>query len=185
MKKIHLEIVTVTPGVMQNNSYAVILGERNGRRRLPVVIGVVEARAIASAIERMNPARPLTHDLVKNLCEEFDIQLCEVIISNLVEGVFHATLVCERHGERVEIDSRTSDAIALAVRFNSNIYTYDEILDQAGIEVEDVKPNKSTVRSGNELAKHTPEQLQTMLDEAIENEDYEKAARLRDELKRR
>lgn len=195
MKKIELEIVALSHSITQAQSYAVVLGEREGLRRLPIVIGAFEAQAIAVAMEKMNTARPLTHDLMKSLCEEFDIHLQEVIISNLLAGIFYAKLVCERNGEVMEIDSRTSDALALAVRFDCPIYTYEFILDAAGIILEE--PGGVSARSGtakvrqkvqqkfNDLAKHDVSKLQNLLDDAIQKEDYERAAKLRDEINRR
>ncbi len=187
MKKIELDLVALSHAIAQNQSFAIILGEKNGPRRIPIVIGTVEAQAIALALEKMTPARPLTHDLLKNLCTEFDIELQEVIINNLIEGIFYARLVCSRQGEVVEIDSRTSDAIALAVRFGCPIFTYEFIMDQVGIVFEDPssKANIQTVDKNTEVSRHTTEQLQTMMQEALEQEDYEKAARLRDEINKR
>src|SRR5204863_6543936 len=128
---------------------AVVLGEVNGVRRLPIVIGGFEAQAIAVALEKMNPSRPLTHDLMRSMCNSFGIELKEIIINNLVDGIFFAQLVCKRGSETVEIDSRTSDAIALAVRFDCPIFTYEFILDSAGLIIEDtgkeeegIKPEK-------------------------------------------
>ena len=135
--KIRLEIVALSHSVAQSHNYAVVLGEQHGPRRLPIVIGGFEAQAIAVAMERMAPNRPLTHDLFKNALEKFDVDLREIVINNLVEGVFYSLLICERNGETLEIDSRTSDAIAMAVRFQCPIYTYEEILEQAGVEIED------------------------------------------------
>lgn len=192
MIKIELDIIALTHSITHSNSYAVVLGERSGNRRLPIVIGPFEAQAIAAAMERMQPARPLTHDLLKNICVEFSVDLKEIIISNLVEGVFYATLICERLGEVVEIDARTSDAVALAVRFEAPIYTYEFIIEQAGIAMEDTKestkrvPTKASERGASGDYSRIPlDKLNTMLNEAIEKEDYERAARIRDEINRR
>lgn len=189
MKKIELDLVALSHAIAQNQSFAIILGEKEGLRRIPIVIGTVEAQAIAMALEKMTPARPLTHDLLKNICTEFDIQLQEVVINNLIEGIFYARLVCERKGEVVEIDSRTSDAIALAVRFGCPIYTYEFILDQVGIVFDDPnsssKANVQSTDKSTEVSRHTTQQLQAMMQEALEQEDYEKAARLRDEINKR
>ena len=129
MKKIDLEIVALSHSVTQSHNYAVVLGEVKGNRRLPIVIGGFEAQAIAVAMERMIPNRPLTHDLFKNTLDTFDVELREVVINNLLDGIFYAQLVCTREGEEFVIDSRTSDAIAMAVRFKSPIYTFDFIMD--------------------------------------------------------
>ena len=137
MKKIELEIVALSHSITQTHSYAVVLGEVNGLRRLPIVIGGFEAQAIAVALERMNPSRPLTHDLMKNFMLAFNVDLLEVVINDLQEGIFYSKLVCTSENDTVEIDSRTSDALALAVRFGCPIYTYDNILDSAGILMED------------------------------------------------
>src|SRR5436305_13553197 len=132
MKKIELEIVALSHSITQTHSYAVVLGEADGLRRLPIVIGGFEAQAIAVALERMQPSRPLTHDLFANFMATFAIELTEVIIYKLEEGIFFAKLICQNAGESVEIDSRTSDALALAVRANCHIYTYENILETAG-----------------------------------------------------
>ena len=134
MRKIELDIVALSHSVTQSHNYAVVLGEQGGSRRLPIVIGSFEAQAIAVAMERMTPNRPLTHDLFKNTLETFNIELKEVIINNLLDGIFYARLICIKDSEIIEIDSRTSDALAMAVRFNCPIYTYEFILDAAGVE---------------------------------------------------
>src|SRR5258707_12392567 len=143
MKRIELEIVALSHSITQTHSYAVVLGEINGLRRLPIVIGGFEAQAIAVALEKMQPSRPLTHDLMKNFMHAFGVDLTEIIISDLQEGIFYSKLVCVSENDTVEIDSRTSDALALAVRFGCPIYTYDTILDQAGILMEDDGKTKS------------------------------------------
>jgi len=186
MKKIEIEIVALSHSITQSQSYAVVLGEYNGPRRLPIVIGSSEAQAIAVALEKMKTPRPLTHDLLHSICNEFGVRLQEVIISNLLEGIFYATLVCEQEGKKVEIDSRTSDALALAVRFDCPIYTYEFILDKAGIILEEPKKTERKKPSPyNDLSHHTTDKLESMLNEALAKEDYEKAAKLRDELKKR
>src|SRR6056297_3272469 len=133
MKKIELDIVALSHSVAQSHNYAVVLGEKEGSRRLPIVIGGFEAQAIAVAMEGMTPNRPLTHDLFKNTLETFKVDLQEIVINNLLDGIFYARLVCMQDGERIEVDSRTSDALAMAVRFQCPIYTYEFILDAAGI----------------------------------------------------
>jgi uncharacterized protein len=182
MKKIELEIVGLSNSLSQTNNYAVVLGEISGTRRLPVVIGSFEANAIAVALERMVHPRPLTHDLFKTAMDEFDIELTEVIISNLVDGIFHAQLVCTSNGKNHLIDARTSDAIALALRFECPIYTYEFILETAGILVDD-RDEEPTPQAEVSPAL-VIQKLEKQLEEAIREENYEKAARLRDEIKR-
>lgn len=205
MKKIELDIVALSHSVTQSHNYAVVLGEQDGSRRLPIVIGGFEAQAIAVAMERMTPNRPLTHDLFKNTLETFEIELKEVIINNLLDGIFYARLICIKDGEEFEIDSRTSDALAMAVRFNCPIFTYEFILDAAGVILEDgedegsPKPspaerpkapaNKKSKRkraaTGNTLSGYTADELSKMLEEVLADEDYERAAKIRDEIQRR
>jgi uncharacterized protein len=194
MKKIELEIVALSHSITQTHSYAVVLGEVNGLRRLPIVIGGFEAQAIAVALERMNPSRPLTHDLMKNFMIAFNVELHEIIINDLQEGIFYSKLVCSSSNDTVEIDSRTSDALALAVRFGCPIYTYDNILDQAGVLMEDDNKKTDTSASttvtsetgGKENLKSlTLEELNTLLAEVLEQEDYIKAIAIRDEIKSR
>ena len=145
MKKIELEIVALSHSITQTHSYAVVLGEVNGLRRLPIVIGGFEAQAIAVALERMSPSRPLTHDLMKNFMLAFNVELHEIVINDLQEGIFYSKLVCSSTNDTVEIDSRTSDALALAVRFGCSIYTFEHILDQAGVMMEDDGKKSSSV----------------------------------------
>ncbi len=193
MKKIELEIVALSHSITQTHSYAVVLGEVNGLRRLPIVIGGFEAQAIAVALERMQPSRPLTHDLMKNFMMAFNVELHEVIINDLQEGIFYSKLVCSNDNDTVEIDSRTSDAVALAVRFGCPIYTYDNILDSAGILIEDdEKKIKSTgsvsqtdAGTRDDLKKLSLQELETLLNEVLEHEDYIKAISIRDEIKTR
>lgn len=175
----------------QSHNYAVVLGERKGQRRLPIVIGSFEAQAIAVAMERMVPNRPLTHDLFKSTLDTFDIQLKEVVINNLLDGIFYARLICVRDGELFEIDSRTSDAIAMAVRFECPIYTYDFILEAAGVVLEEQEDGslRAAQVAGNldsdAIETFSMDALQTKLQEVLEAEDYEMAAKIRDEIKRR
>jgi len=190
MKKIELEIVALSHSITQTHSYAVVLGEVNGLRRLPIVIGGFEAQAIAVALERMQPSRPLTHDLMKNFMMAFNIDLHEIIINDLQEGIFYSKLICSSEKDTVEIDSRTSDAVALAVRFGCPIYTYDNILDSAGILMEEDDKKKKVVVShadegSDDLQKLSLAELETLLNEVLEHEDYIKAASIRDEINRR
>lgn len=196
MKKTELEIVALSHSITQTHSYAVVLGEVNGLRRLPIVIGGFEAQAIAVALERMQPSRPLTHDLFANFMANFDIELTEVIIYKLEEGIFFAKLVCQNNGEVVEIDSRTSDALALAVRSGCKIYTYENILDAAGLdmdptektesETEDLTtPAKENLSPNKDLSSMNLEELNTLLQQVLEQEDYVRAISIRDEINSR
>jgi bifunctional DNase/RNase len=195
MKKIELEIVALSHSITQTHSYAVVLGEVNGLRRLPIVIGGFEAQAIAVALEKMQPSRPLTHDLMKNFMNAFGVELNEIIINDLQEGIFFSKLVCSTENDTVEIDSRTSDALALAVRFGCPIYTFENILESAGIMMEETagKKKKSQggepvedVRTGSEdLKVMSLEELNTLLSEVLESEDYMRAIAIRDEINSR
>ncbi len=190
MKKIELEIVALSHSITQTHSYAVVLGEVNGLRRLPIVIGGFEAQAIAVALERMQPSRPLTHDLMKNFMMAFNIDLHEIIINDLQEGIFYSKLICSSDKDTVEIDSRTSDAVALAVRFGCPIFTYDNILESAGILMDEDDKKKKVVVSHNDegnddLKKLSVSELESLLKEVLEHEDYIKAASIRDEINRR
>jgi bifunctional DNase/RNase len=193
MKKIELEIVALSHSITQTHSYAVVLGEVNGLRRLPIVIGGFEAQAIAVALERMQPSRPLTHDLMKNFMNAFNVELMEIVINDLQEGIFYSKLVCVNEHDTVEIDSRTSDALALAVRFGCPIYTYDHILESAGILMEDTGKNKksdipvdeTSTATREELGKMSMEELQTLLNDVLEQEDYLRAIAIRDEINKR
>jgi bifunctional DNase/RNase len=192
MQKVELEIVALSHSITQSNSYAVILGEVGGARRLPIVIGGFEAQAIAVALENMHPSRPLTHDLMKNFMTSFDIQLQEVYICDLQEGIFYSKLVCYTANDTIEIDSRTSDALALAVRFGCPIYVYSHILDQAGLENETGEKAKSpttTIASNaapsNDLSSMSIAELNALLNEVLEQEDYIRAIDIRDEIAKR
>jgi uncharacterized protein len=191
MKKIELEIVALSHSITQTHSYAVVLGEVNGLRRLPIVIGGFEAQAIAVALERMSPSRPLTHDLMKNFMMAFNVELHEVVINDLQEGIFYSKLVCSSANDTVEIDSRTSDALALAVRFGCPVYTYDSILDQAGILMEDDDKKKKVQAlspepaGGDDLKNMSLEELDALLTEVLDHEDYIRAIAIRDEIKER
>ncbi len=190
MQKIELEIVALSHSITQSNSYAVILGEINGLRRLPIVIGGFEAQAIAVALENMHPSRPLTHDLMKNLMTAFELQLQEVYICDLQEGIFYSKLVCHNNNDTIEIDSRTSDALALAVRFGCPIYVYEHILDQAGLandktEKIDIPTAITKTSERSNLAKLSLNELNELLNEVLEQEDYIRAIDIRDEINKR
>ncbi len=185
--KIELDIVALSHSVTQSHNYAVVLGEQDGSRRLPIVIGGFEAQAIAVAMERMTPNRPLTHDLFKNTLDTFQVDLREVIINDLVDGIFYAKLICEQSGDFVEIDSRTSDALALAVRFNCPVYTYEFILESAGVVLEESEEKSVEVKKKKveTLQQKSMSELEKMLQKVLEEENYEKAASIRDEMNRR
>jgi hypothetical protein len=197
MKKIELEIINITQGFTQHHSYAVVLGEVKGKRRLPIVIGAAEAQAIAVAIENMPPVRPLTHDLFKSVLDTFAITLNEVMITNLMDGVFYSKLVCMFNGQEHEIDSRTSDAVALAIRFGCPIYIYADILDASGIllveeqnegmyeEVASATTSETEEKTKTDYGIYTNKELEKLMNDALSNEDYEKAASIRDELNKR
>jgi bifunctional DNase/RNase len=207
MSLVKLTIKGISYSQTQNGAYALILNEVDGERKLPIVIGAFEAQSIAIALEKeIKPPRPLTHDLFKSFADRFDINVKQVIIHKLVDGVFYSSIICERDKIEEIIDARTSDAIALAIRFNAPIFTYKNILEKAGIflnmnpdEIENQKEEENSVLStpetfgldtdGNEpsegFAKLSLSELLTALDTAVQNEDYEKAARIRDEISKR
>jgi uncharacterized protein len=193
MKRIELGIVALSHSMTQSHNYAVVLGERRGQRRLPIVIGSFEAQAIAVAMEKMVPNRPLTHDLFKNTLDTFGVQLREVVINNLLDGIFYSRLICVKNGEMFEIDSRTSDAIAMAVRFECPIYTYDFILEAAGVVLEEGEeegsrrpvPTANAPMDSQPLERLSSQELTDRLQNVLDAEDYESAAKIRDELKRR
>ncbi len=201
MKTVQLNIIGLTYSQSQSNAYALLLGEEKGKRRLPIVIGAFEAQSIAVALEKKSmPPRPLTHDLFTSLALSYNIYLKEVMIHKLKNGIFYSTLVCELNGEIKQIDSRTSDAIALALRFNCPIYTYEGILKQAGIILDEKETTNlslanyssessddiSTKKTLNfNIAEQTKPELNSKLTVALEKEDYELAALIRDELNRR
>ncbi len=195
MQKIRLNILGLSVSQTQSGAYALVLAEENGERRIPIIIGPVEAQAIAIQLEGLKPPRPLTHDLFKNMALAFDIALLEVTIYKLEEGIFYSELLCELDGKEVKIDSRTSDAVALALRFKCPIFTSEEILRKAGI-VLDIEDEDSPVKNVSDkessperekstYGQYSSTELNEMINEAIQNEDYEKASIIRDELKKR
>jgi bifunctional DNase/RNase len=195
VEKIKLEILGLSPSSSQTGSFALVLGEEYGPRRLPIIIGMFEAQAIAIEIEKIEPNRPMTHDLFKSFAQTFHYSVSEISITDIKEGVFFAKIHCSDGIKDTFVDARPSDAIAIGLRFNVPIYTYENVLSEAGISINesskddlteeleaDVKPQKSF----GELLKENPvEVLNTMLKEALANEEYEKAAKIRDELDRR
>lgn len=191
MDKIRLEIVGMSYSQSQSGAYALILGEVNGKRRLPIIIGGFEAQAIAVELEKIKPARPLTHDLFKSLSDAYHIQIKEVIIDQFKQGIFHAKLICHSKEEEKTIDSRTSDAVALAIRFKCPIYTYEGIMVEAGMLIDEKTGEEETVESplesaaGAEFEDYTLSELEEMLQKAVEHEDYERASMLRDEIRKR
>ena len=194
MDKIELDIVALSHSVTQSHNYAVVLGEVEGKRRLPIVIGGFEAQAIAVAMENMSPNRPLTHDLFKNTLDTFSIRLEEVVINNLLDGIFYAQLICVNEaGKEIIIDSRTSDAIAMAVRFDCPIFTFEFIMDSAGIilnkeeesELQRQKQSSETNKKSDDLTSYSKEALVKMLEDVLEAENYERAAEIRDEIDKR
>lgn len=205
-KRVELEVLGLSSGQSHSGSFALVLGEKHGKKRLPIIIGMAEAQSIAIEIEQIKPNRPFTHDLFKSFCEEFDLQVLEILITNLKEGIFYATMLCSNGEKTIELDSRPSDAIALGLRFKAPIYVYQKVLDEAGIilteeeenlerqeieftpeEEEEAKVEIDQVMSSEEfpLKEFSDEQLKLMLDDALASEDYEKAASIRDELKKR
>lgn len=195
MKKIKLDIVGLSYSQTQSGAYALVLGEVNGRRRLPIIIGGFEAQAIAIEIEKMTPSRPLTHDLFKSFAEAYNVSVQEVIIYNLVDGIFFAKLICTDGNKSIEIDARTSDAIALAVRFDCPIHTYEFILATAGIMIEgndfvfleniDAPTEEKVASAAPSYTALSDEELKEKLQLALAEEAYEKAAKIRDELSKR
>ena len=194
MDKIKLDIVGLSYSQTQSGAYALVLGESGGKRRLPIIIGGFEAQAIAIELESMAPTRPLTHDLFKNFAEQFEINIKEVIIYNLSEGIFYSKLVCEQNGNVIDIDARTSDAIALGVRFKCPVYTFESILSSAGILLDDDNEMEVAVSAplsevGEEqttgFSALSVEELELQLKDALEDENYELASRIRDEINNR
>jgi hypothetical protein len=208
VEKIKLEILGLSSSQSHTGSFALVLGEETGNRRLPIIIGMFEAQAIAIEIEKINPNRPMTHDLFRSFAMNFNFTVEEIVISDLKEGVFFAKIVCSDSVKTVEIDSRPSDAIAVGLRFNVPIYTYENILSEAGIVLNDLdeesenkekekekkpktkqekvpKEPKTSPTSSDPYKNSTIDQLKVLLDDALAKEDYEKAARIRDEINKR
>ncbi|MCK9291090.1 MAG: bifunctional nuclease family protein [Bacteroidales bacterium] len=190
MEKKLLNIHSMSYSQSQSGAYTLILQEAEGRRRLPIVIGGFEAQSIALGIERLQSSRPMTHDLMKNFAIFFGIDIVEVIINKFKDGIFYALLICKQDNKLSEIDSRTSDAVALAIRFNCPIYTYDSILQEAGIVMEDEITIADTTETAetdedDKFSQYLTKELEKMLQEAIDKEDFERASVLRDEIKKR
>lgn len=191
MEKIELEISGISYSYSQSGAYTLILAESGAERKLPIIIGQFEAQSIAIEMEKMKPARPLTHDLFKEFSKTFAIKLNEVIINKFLDGVFHSILVFEKENQIHQIDSRTSDAVALAIRFNCPIYTSEEILDEVGVVFDegtvDSMPDDSDamIAGENDIKLYSVEELEEMLKEAVDMEDFEKASKLRDEINKR
>ena len=196
MEKIKLDILGLSSSQSQSGSFALVLGETNGKRRLPIIIGMFEAQAIAIEIEKIIPNRPMTHDLFKSFATSFNFEVEEIIISDLKEGVFFAKIVCSNGIKQIDVDARPSDAIAIGLRFNVPIYTYETVLSEAGIvltdetEEEEEEPKKESVRKGKSaesepLKDLSNDKLNKLLEDALAKEDYEKAAKIRDEMNKR
>jgi bifunctional DNase/RNase len=193
MNKIKLEIAGLSYSQTQSGAYALVLSEAGGKRQLPIIIGGFEAQAIAIELEKMTPTRPLTHDLFRNFAQAFSIEVKEVVIYNLSEGIFYSKLICESEGLTTEIDARTSDAIAIGVRFNCPIYTFEHILSSAGIQGEEGESSDSDYPVEEDYAENeegnlntmSEDELQGQLGDALDNEDYELASRIRDEMNKR
>jgi uncharacterized protein len=193
MKRVKLKVLGISYSQTQSGAYALVLIEEKGERRIPIIIGGFEAQAIVIKLENLDPPRPLTHDLFKSFADEFNISVSEVFIYKLEEGVFYSTLVCNNGAREYSIDSRTSDAVALALRFNCPIYITEEILDKAGIVINPSEPAAGAVQDGDTLFErekgkydtYSDEELYKMIDDAIKTEDYERAASIRDEIGKR
>ena len=186
MSLVELAVNRISYSQSQNGAYALILEEIDGKRKLPIVIGGFEAQSIAIALDKeIQPPRPLTHDLFKNLANNYDIKIKQVIIHKLIDGIFFSSVICERNKEEEIFDARTSDAIALALRFESPIYTYDKILDKAGIILKKEIKDKKQKKFDESFKGFSIKQLNKRISKAIDEEDYELAAKLRDEINQR
>jgi bifunctional DNase/RNase len=187
MNKVFLNVLGISYSQTQSGAYALILGEEKGNRRIPIIIGGFEAQAIAIQLEGLKPPRPLTHDLFFTFATEYNIMVESVYIFRLEEGIFYSKLICNNGISQVEMDARTSDAIALALRFQCPIYTTEEIISRAGIIFEnDPKQNqRAKDTSPKDLSSQPVSELENLLNEAVQNEDYERASKIRDEIKRK
>ena len=188
MEKIEIKIVGLSYSQTQSGAYALVLAEKNGKRRLPIIIGGFEAQSIAIELENMKPSRPLTHDLFKSFADSFKIKIVEIVIYNLIEGVFYSKIVCEQNGNKIEIDARTSDAIAIGIRAKCPVYTFENILSSAGIQLENESietADEEFIENKDEKEEVSIEELEKQLQDAIDNEEYERASELRDEIKKR
>jgi len=194
MDKIKLDIAGLSYSQTQSGAYALVLAESGGKRQLPIIIGGFEAQAIAIELEKMTPTRPLTHDLFKHFAQAFSIGVKEIVIYNLIEGIFYSKIICEREGQVTEIDARTSDAIAIGVRFNCPIFTFENILSSAGILMDEnqtkdddfsIDDDDESIQPEGSLLSLNLEELENQLNDAINNEDYELASRIRDEINKR
>jgi len=201
MNKIKLNVLGISYSQTQSGAYALVLAEEEGTRRIPIIVGGFEAQAIAIELEGLNPPRPLTHDLFRNFSDAYGIRLIEVNIHKLEEGVFFANVIFDNGDQKMSLDARTSDAIALALRFKCPIFTTDEIVDKAGIVLDFEKgivsedqgeeldlsdgPGKEEDLYSGSLSEFSPDELSSLLKEAVANEDYERASKIRDEIKRR
>ncbi len=188
MQKLELKIFGLSYSHSQSTAYALILGEKNGNRRLPIIVGGLEAQAIAIEVEKMKPARPLTHDLFKTFAETYGIEIKEIIINKFQEGIFYSVLVCYDGQNEIEIDSRTSDAVAIALRFDCPIYTYEGVMSVAGV-IMDMEEKEDEVEplivEDSEFSNLNIIELEKLISLAIEKEDYERASLLRDEINKR
>jgi hypothetical protein len=188
MEKIEIKIVGLSYSQTQSGAYALVLAEKKGKRRLPIIIGGFEAQSIAIELENMKPSRPLTHDLFKSFADSFQIKIKEIVIYNLIEGVFYSKIVCEQDGKIVEVDARTSDAIAIGIRAKCPVFTFENILSSAGIQLENegVETTEEELIENKEDKEITSiEELEKQLQDAIDNEEYERASELRDEIQKR
>jgi len=193
MKRIKLKVLGISYSQTQSGAYALVLMEEKGNRRIPIIIGAFEAQSIVIKLENLEPPRPLTHDLFKNFADTFGIEITEVFIHKLEEGIFFSKLICYKDDEEYIIDSRTSDAVALALRFNCPIYTTEEIMEKAGITIPQSEGEAQNLTADKAIREteasifqgYTDEELYNMIDEAIKTEDYERAAAIRDELEKR
>lgn len=194
MKRVKLKVLGISYSQTQSGAYALILTEEDGERRVPIIIGGFEAQAIVIKLENLEPPRPLTHDLFRSFADEFNIAVTEVMIYKLEEGVFYSKLICSNGEKEIEIDSRTSDAVAISLRFGCPIYITEDILEKAGITVNPTEPSQSGIAPENEnnegqgkseFEKYPEDELYRMIDESVRTEDYERAAAIRDEIEKR